>query len=310
MLLTIAICTYNRCGMLSKTMDAILGQEVPAGVAWELLVVDNNSKDQTREVVTAYASRHPQVRYLFEPQQGITHARNRTLAEARGSILACTDDDILPAPNWVRSILRTAEEHPDLDLFGGKVLPTNQELFPSWLTPEHYSPLALLDRGEQLIALGPQTGLLVGANMVLRPGKLKEVGLFKPELGRVKDSIGSLEDDDYMRRVIHAGHKAAYVPSIVVFTEVQEERLHAGYHWRWSLGHGRFTALRRLPEMERSHRYLFGVPGHIWRQGATALFRLPLSAFHGEKRMHCLNRVCWAAGFIQQFRNLPPLPAS
>jgi len=306
MLFTVAICTYNRCDLLRLTIDAILAQEVPGDVEWEFLIVDNNSKDRTAELVGNYAAQHRRIRYLLEPRQGVTHARNRVLAEAKGSILVCTDDDIQPAPHWLRNALRAAAAHPEWAIFGGKVLPSNPDRFPAWLTPEHYSPLALLDRGDAVLPLGPHTGLLVGANMVLRPALVGDLGGFRPELGRVKDSIGSLEDDDFFLRAIVAGRPMAYDPSIVVYTEVQEDRLRPAYHLRWSLGHGHFTALRRLPEMEQSNFYLLGAPGHVWRQAAVALARLPLSLFNGEARMLCLTRILWAAGFIRQFWRLPP----
>ncbi len=305
MFLTVAICTYNRGDMLPQTIESVLAQEIPENTEWEFLIVDNNSKDRTRDLVQTYAAGNPCIRYIFEPQQGLTHARNRVLAEAKGVIVVFTDDDIQPAPYWLRNTVRAAAAHPEWAIFGGKVLPSNPDSFPAWLTPEHYSPLALLDRGDAVLSLGLHTGLLVGANMVLRPALLGDIGGFRPELGRIKDGIGSLEDDDFIHRTLIAGRPVAYDPSLVVFTEVQDERLRPAYHLRWHLGHGHFTALRRLPEMEQSHFYILGVPGHILRQALTALFRLPLAMFDGEARMNCLNRLWWAAGFIRQFRRLP-----
>ncbi|HRK23224.1 MAG TPA: glycosyltransferase, partial [Fimbriimonadaceae bacterium] len=267
---------------MPATLDSILAQEVPQGTDWELLVVDNNSTDDTPELLNAYAARHSRVRCLREIRQGVSYARNLCLEQAAHDLIAFTDDDIQPAPDWLQNILRTAAASPDLAFFGGKVLPAPTTRFPSWLDAAHYSPLALLDRGDTPTELSMKTGLLVGANMVLNRAHIRDIAPFDPKLGRVTNRIGSIEDDDLMRRILESGHKGAYIPSIVVYTEIQPERLRRSYHWRWNRGHGFFTAVRRLPEMERSNRYIAGIPGHILRSLILAILGLPIHLFNAS----------------------------
>ena len=97
---TIIVCTYNRCKSLAKTLESIATLRVPGPVEWEVLVVDNNSTDQTRAVVEGFSCRYPsRFRYLFEPQQGKSCALNAGIQAARGEILAFTDDDVTVEPD-------------------------------------------------------------------------------------------------------------------------------------------------------------------------------------------------------------------
>ena len=94
LLLTVAIPTYNRADFLRQTLAGIALQVFPPG-QFEVLVIDNNSTDHTRAVVAEFAAAHPAPRHVLETKQGLDHARNRAIAEARGEIIVFADDDIL-----------------------------------------------------------------------------------------------------------------------------------------------------------------------------------------------------------------------
>src|ERR1041384_8686802 len=105
MKITVVVCTYNRCESLPKTLESLMTLTVPEAIPWEILVVDNNSKDATREVVKEFCRRAPdRARHLFESQQGLSNARNAGIREARGEILAFTDDDVTVRPHWLPSL--------------------------------------------------------------------------------------------------------------------------------------------------------------------------------------------------------------
>jgi glycosyltransferase involved in cell wall biosynthesis len=301
MLITIAIPTYNRCQSLAATLTGLAAQDVPATVTVEILVIDNNSTDETRATVEAFMARDSRFRYSFEKVQGISPARNRALAEARGEWIAWTDDDIEPNPDWLRLIVAAIAAHPGCALFGGKVLPKNAELFPGWLDAGHHAPLALLNRGDKPHELSTKNGFVVGANMIVNTAKARPIGQFDEALGRVGHKLlGSMEDEDYIQRFVNAGLQCLYLPSLVVLTDVQEERLLRKYHWRWHFGHGHHWAVRRFPPFERSYRSLFGVPGHVYRQAIVNLLRLPLAVGSGARIMVHLNLIVWSAGFIRE----------
>ena len=102
---SIVIPTFNRASSLRLTLDALDGQVAPDSLAWELLVVDNNSRDGTRSAVQDFIGRaRIRVRYLFVAQQGVSHARNAGLANSQAEIVGFTDDDVDPARDWVSTI--------------------------------------------------------------------------------------------------------------------------------------------------------------------------------------------------------------
>jgi glycosyltransferase involved in cell wall biosynthesis len=230
--------------------------------------VDNNSTDATREVVERFAAADVRVRYLFEPQQGLSHARNAGIRAARAPFIAFTDDDVRAEPDWVAGIVRAFREHPEADAVGGRVLPVWPAEPPQWLTRDHWTPLAILDRGEAAITVTLDNPIcLVGANLSVRRPVFDVIGLFAADLQRVKDGIGSLEDHEFLLRLLRIGGKAVYDPRVVVHAEIQANRLERAYHRRWHTGHGHFHALMRSEQMEETRRgTFFGVPAHLYRQ--------------------------------------------
>src|SRR5579863_9995619 len=105
MTVTIILCTYNRCQRLARALDSVASSTVSDSVKWEVLVVDNNSTDQTREVAEEFSRSHPgHFRYCFEPKQGKSHALNAGIREARGDILAFLDDDVTVGPTWLQDL--------------------------------------------------------------------------------------------------------------------------------------------------------------------------------------------------------------
>ena len=131
--ISVIICTYNRAELLTKALASMEQLDVPTNVAWELLVVDNNSNDSTRDVVTDYAQRGKlPIRYLFEPQQGKMHAVNLGINEARGRIVAFTDDDVLFDSHWLDALLKAFEQYNCAGV-GGRVIATWDFPKPKWL---------------------------------------------------------------------------------------------------------------------------------------------------------------------------------
>jgi glycosyltransferase involved in cell wall biosynthesis len=270
-IVSIVIPTYKRASALRRVIGSALDQTCPAST-YEVLVVDNNSPDDTAQVLDAIAAGQPgRVRRIFEPRQGVAYARQAGIDNARAEIIAFFDDDVRVARDWIDTIVKTFAEHPDVMCIGGKVLPDWSSPPPSWLTREHWSPLGLQDFGDQpmrMSAANPRG--LISANLACRAEVFRRIGGFSPALQRVKDIIGSLEDDEWNRRFWKAGGVGLYVPAMVAWTDVPADRLTRAYHRRWHLGHGRFYALLRADDMERSSVGAFlGVPAHLYRAALT-----------------------------------------
>ncbi len=246
---SVLISTYNRAPRLRTALAALLEQT--GDVRCEVIVIDNNSTDDTAGVVAEMSASSPdRIRYVFEGRQGKSYALNTGLTLARGQILAFTDDDVRVAPDWLLQVRRSFTTHPDVDYIGGRVLPEWLAPPPKWLTAAHWSPLALQDYGDAVQAVGVERAVcLVGANLAYRRGVFARVGGFTPALGRTGDGIGSTEDHDLQLRMWRAGMRGLYDPAIVVHADVTPDRLTREYHRRWHKGHGHHCALMRLREL-------------------------------------------------------------
>ncbi len=263
---SVVIPTYNRSALLRNAVSSVLAQETR--IPFEIVIVDNNSQDDTESVVRSLMDER--VRYVVERQQGNAHARNRGVATATGDIIAFIDDDVTVASDWLTSLKHALDSRVDLSFVGGRVLPQWNGPPPSWLTPEHWSPLALLDYGpDELIIGGNSPRGLLTANIAFRRTVFDEVGTFSPHLQRVKNFIGSMEDTEFLMRVCRSGRQGLYLPSMIASAPVDIERLSKSYHRRWHTGHGHFYAVMRDPEWERSSFRLAGVPGHLYKQTAS-----------------------------------------
>ena len=294
--LSVVLCTYNRSGQLAKALDALVKQiaETPP---YEIIVVDNNSTDDTREVVRRFLASGI-VRHAFEPRQGLAVARNHGVAVAQSELVAFTDDDVRVSPAWVASIVRAFGDHPEADMIGGRVEPVWEAAPPPWLQHAGDAPLALMDFGEKAFRVQPDRPVcLIGANVAVRRRALERAGGFSIAVQRVRDGIGSTEDYDLQRRLLADGACAVYDPRLLVRAPVAQERLTKQYHRAWHRGHGRFYALMRDPSFERSRLGAFlGVPAHVYRSaiseaagwGSSVLARRRGTAFAHELRLRFL----------------------
>ena len=298
-MLSIILPTYNRVALLRNAIAALLRQTAPSD-SYEIVVVDNNSSDGTSEAVAGIAD--SRLHLIREPRQGLSYARNAGLDATRAPIVAFTDDDVQVAPRWVATIISALDAHPEVDGVGGRVLPAWVRQCPSWLTREHWAPLALQDHGDgrRIFDRSRPTGL-IGANVAFRRSVFDRIGTFSADLQRVKEGIGSTEDHDFISRLYAAGGRMLYEPRMLVIARVQPDRCDRQYHRRWHEGHGRFHALMRSPEMERARVSPFGVPGHLLRTAAGDAARWLTSivsadwdrAFLAELRLRFFKGFVW-----------------
>lgn len=249
--LSVLICTYNRAPLLAETLAALADAERPRGCDVEIVVVDNNSDDETAEVVRRAEARGPwTVRYAFERAQGKSFALNTGLRAARGGIIALTDDDVIPARDW---LVRLAAEFRDEDVVFvfGKVLPRwGIAPPPELLTSparDIWGPLALVDYGEERIRYDAQSfqkrRLPIGANLAVRRAAIERVDGWRTDLGKVNNSLIAGEDRELCIRLFKAGlYSGVYAPSVIVRHYVPAERLTRKYFRKWFYWHGRTLA--------------------------------------------------------------------
>lgn len=264
--LSAVICTYNRAHLLPDTLEALAAQKLPVSIPWEIVVIDNNSRDTTAQVVSTFATTTTTpVRYAFEPQQGLSHARNRGIREARGSILAFTDDDVLPAPDWVAQ-MAAAMERWSAHGVGGRILPRWDITPPPWLARNRslLNHLAIMDFAtSQLVRLPMETGPLVwGANMAFRRDLFDAVGGFDPRRGVSGDKLARGEEADLVHRALERGLTIAYDAGPMVFHRIGADRMRKAYFRKLTFDDAQAKA-RLKPFLEG--RSFLGAPLWLYR---------------------------------------------
>lgn len=283
--------------MLPFALNALRTQT--GGVRYEVIVVDNNSTDGTREVIERQLGHFPALRSVFELQQGLPHARNAGVRAAQAPIVAFTDDDVEVGPEWVATIARVFREHPDVDMIGGRVRPVWPGPVPPWVTSRQLGPFALGERGDSPIRVSAANAApcLVGANFAFRRDVFERVGLFDPAY--IKS-----QDREIQLRLWSAGGVGLYVPDLAIEVKVPPERLTKRYFRYWYTIYGVYhSRMRLLDVLDRDGRLVtptgrtfFGVPAFVYRSllvsvwhWAVALLRFDsASAFHWENRSRYL----------------------
>ena len=256
--ISILVCTYNRSQTLGVAVESIVVQPLLQSIDWEIVVVDNNSTDQTRQMIEALQRRYPdRIRYVFESQQGISHARNTGIRESRGEILAFLDDDETASTDWLQNL--TANLHTrEWAGAGGRVVPPSSFLPPHWLSIKSSyvsGPLAAFDLG---LEPGQLKEAPFGANMAFRREVFDRFGGFRTDLGRAGKSMISNEDTEFGRRLMAAGLRLRYEPSALTYHPVEETRLKKEYFLNWWFNKGR-SDIRELGNPPRSKEF-FGIP--------------------------------------------------
>ena len=230
--ISIVICTYNRAASLRLTLAALAAQVTRASVRWELVIVDNNSNDATQAVIQRFVSTAEiPSRYVFVAEQGLSRARNAGVAASRGDIIGFTDDDVLPAADWVDRIAITMEE-TKAQIVGGRIVPTWQEEPPAWLRhrPAFHHALAILDYATAAHVRDAHSVPSVwGANMAFRRCVFERAGGFDTRRGLVGATLHRGEEIDLVARAIAAGCHAIYEPSIIVCHRIGPERMRMAY---------------------------------------------------------------------------------
>ncbi len=227
------ICTHNRDIYLGAAIDSLLGQDFAFG--FEVVVVDNGSSDGTRQVVEERLG-NPRLKYVEEPNIGLSIARN-TFSEVSGSeILAYLDDDAVASPQWLQVLYSAYQDNQKLAIAGGKVnllFPQGIEP-PRWLSPGLAANLGAYDLGGSLVYIDHPGLTPRGLNYSIRRSFLEQIGGFDPHLGRIGQKLLSNEELQMTELALKEGWQVAYVPDALVSHNVAPERLQRS----WFLNRG------------------------------------------------------------------------
>jgi glycosyltransferase involved in cell wall biosynthesis len=263
--ISVIICTYNRCESLRQTLETCCTLQIPTGVTWELLVVDNSSTDRTKDVCHEFAGKLP-LRYVFEAQQGKSYALNQSVVAANGDLLLFTDDDVDLDKMWIADTWAAACRHPDAGFFGGKVIPRWQSPPPRWLAD--HSPQLLggvsvhYDQGPSERYLVSDSEVFMGANFAIRREIFGNGSRFREDLGpNGRDQVRG-EESQLLTQLLHDGCKGVYVPEAIVHHRNPRKRMTERYVREWFIGYGMSEV--RCGECRLGHSW-FGAPRHAWK---------------------------------------------
>jgi glycosyltransferase involved in cell wall biosynthesis len=311
----VLIATFNRARLLGETLDR-LAQLRPSVSRWEVIVVDNNSTDDTPAAVASRIPTFPvPLRYVFEPAQGRSPALNAGIAATTAPVLVFTDDDVLVGDTWLDAAAAPLLDGGGIDYTGGPVRPIWEAPRPAWLSADKadlWGTIAILDYGPEPFIFEERRRVPLGANMAARRTLFDRIGLFSGRLGRTGKRLLGQEVPELLARARAAGLRGLYVPAMVVDHHVPASRLRRSYFRRWWYGKGVSRAeldrLQPLTELgvDLSHaRQLFGIPRFMFRTALSdALGWLVCAAlFRSADRFRHEAMLCYFAGYATARRH-------
>jgi len=299
---TVAIPTYKRAGMLRQTLEGLVRQDYPRELL-EILIIDNNSPDDTRGVVASFAAAPLAPRHVLETQQGANHARNRAIREARGEIIIFGDDDILIEPNWVREMVRPFQDNPPgrVGAVGGEVIPIFPDGCPAWVAGFH---------GPQ--ALRPDAGPLrpgqvpMSASLAFLRKTFPELGYFDTELGRKGGVVFGGDENLAIKRLLKGGYEVWFAPAARALHQMPASRTTLAYVRKHAFDSARSRVVGRVrddrDEGRSSTGYLLSrLAGNVFKAPAFALLGvLAFVVFRPGAAKKSLVRAWRSCGYLYQ----------
>jgi glycosyltransferase involved in cell wall biosynthesis len=301
--ISVILCTHNRCESLVEALDSLSKSILPESVEWEVLVVDNNSSDSTRQVAESFCEKLPtHFRYVFEPKPGKSNALNRGIQEATGQILAFTDDDLTVESAWLQNL--TAHLcSGEWAGAGGRVLPERGFSPPQWIpvgNKHALAPLSIFDRGPEPGALEESP---IGACMAFHRRMFEKYGGFRTDMGPGLGaaSLQKSEDNEFGHRLRAAGEKLRYEPEAVAYHPVPQYRLDKGYFLRWWFEKTR-SDVSAFGIPSETKWFIAGVPLHLVGSLAVGTMRW-IGTIDPSQRFACkINVWVLTASILQSYR--------
>lgn len=231
---TVVIPTYNGSDRLAKLLERLRNQQHTENISWEIIIVDNNSTDNTAQVIQSYQENwqclYP-LKYCFEAKQGAAYARKLGVTEASGKLIGFLDDDNYPLLNWVSEAYAFAKKYPKAGAYGSQIHP-DWEVEPSEDFQQRIAPfLAITERGNLPLLyeakkklLPPSAGLVVSRQAWLESVPQKTI-----LTGRTPGNMLTSEDLEVLCYIQKAGWEIWYNPTMEIYHKIPNSRLQKDY---------------------------------------------------------------------------------
>jgi len=248
-ILSIVICTFNRAQYLAECLDSLLSQTIDID-CFPVIVVDNNSTDDTRDIVEGYRKRIPQIRYIFEPEQGLSFARNKGFREAETEWVAYLDDDAKAFPDYLERIVAAINLNK-YDCIGGIFHPWYKYGKPKWYKDRYASNIGTLENPE-----GQRYA--PGGNMIIRREILVELGGFSDQIGMTGQRISYGEETRLQIAMAKIGYTFGLDESIQIEHLVARYKLSVWWLTKsaFAIGRDSWGAFMTSPAVARAARTL------------------------------------------------------
>jgi glycosyltransferase involved in cell wall biosynthesis len=259
--ITVAVCSYNAALYLPDLLNELILQF--CSIPFEILIVDNNSTDGTRDLIDKYAkSSSIPIRYVNEPEQGIPFARNRAIEESLPNrYLAFIDSDELPSPSWLQGAVDTLADDR-IDCVGGKIsihLPTR----PKWLSDDLLPFYGEVDHHELAFDIKDRSTPIWSGNIAYNTRIFHEGLRFDTRYNRKGKGIGGGSDGIMFRHFIERGYRLRYEPKMAIRHLIPDEKINRRYFLKLHFIAGKKSGMY---EKNLSGRKIAGIPGYLFKQ--------------------------------------------
>lgn len=273
MLISAVLCTRNREHYLKKALESLIRQTLPQ-TQYNIIVVDNGSTDQTREMVAKYKSHTRNLHYLYEPKIGLSQARNTGWRYSQATYVAFLDDDAIADNRWLEKILDVFHSvEPVPGCVGGVVEPMWEGERPEWLPDELLCHLTVLNWGATAFSVQDPKNYIAPTNMAFPRSLLHDLNGFTTRLGRRGANFLSMEEVDLIRRIRERGMPVYYAPEVLVRHWILNERLCKKWFYQRSFWQGAIEAYMRIQKDQ------LNFSDRLWIGGKTFMGLLVKPAF-------------------------------
>jgi glucosyl-dolichyl phosphate glucuronosyltransferase len=246
--LSIVICTFNRIKSLQKALNSLLNSNVGEHFVYEILIVDNNSNDNTREIIKEEEKRNSSIHYLFVKTQGLSYARNFGFTKAKGEYIAYIDDDCIVPTDWIREVQNIiCENNPDI--FGGPYIPYYITKKPKWYKDDYGS---FMQGKFPSSKGGVKDFYLCGGNLIIKRKLLITAGGFNVDLGMSGNHIAYAEEGELQKRILQEfpNTKIYFDPELIVLHLVPPHKMRIYWRIRQQFSRGKSLVILNNEKQE------------------------------------------------------------
>jgi glycosyltransferase involved in cell wall biosynthesis len=293
-MLSVLMATYNGSQTLRVVLGAYRMLQPPRG-GWKLVIVDNASTDDTKDVIGACAEQLP-LTYVFEPKRGKNMALNTGLTHIQGDLVVFTDDDAVPRPDWLAQLRAAADSQPSFSIFGGAVLPKWESDPEAWIT--NWVPLsvtyALTDPDWPEGPITPRR--VFEPNSAYRAHIFEAGYRFDPAIGPAGSNYAMGSGSEFHVRLMKAGYTAWHCKRAVVEHIIRKWQMEKDWILSRAFRYGRGQYRQEMKDALRDVKHVFGVPRFFFREILTQGLRVARTRLGNDEHKLFLDR--WELNFL------------